>query len=190
MLALFLLGRTAVALPPLGTGIPGEGRENTFTDHAFIWQAAGIMGPFVPGVGHYRYTEGTPWSLEILIPQDPADWNGSMWVLAHGGGRFSPLRFHPREPGRYNRYTETSEGAGPLIDMGYAVVWTRREGATDLESSMDNASIAILDNGMQVGGPGKPGMTHGRVLRCPLPQSGVCTGSPSSARRLSHRLGR
>jgi hypothetical protein len=26
----------ALALPPLGTGVPGEGRDNTFSDHAFM----------------------------------------------------------------------------------------------------------------------------------------------------------
>ena len=90
-------------LPPLGTGEEGEGQEHFFSDHAFIWQARGIMGPFIPGVGHYQYTEATPSSLEILIPENPADWNGSMWMLVHGGSRFSPLEFQPRKPDQFNR---------------------------------------------------------------------------------------
>ena len=148
----------SVVLPPLGTGEPGEGQEFFFSDHAFIWQARGIMGPFIPGVARYKYTEAEPSSVEILIPQDPDDWNGSMWVLVHGGGRYPGLEFPPRKPNVFNRYTETSEGAGALMDMGYAVVWTRRDATTTLAGSMNVSIVAELDNGMEVGGPGKPGM--------------------------------
>jgi len=148
----------SLALPPLGQGIPGEGRENTFSDHAFIWQTQGTMGPFHPGVGHYRYSEETPASVEILIPVDPDDWNGNMWVLVHGAGRFPPLRFHPRKPDQFNRYTETSESAGALIDQGFAVVWTRRDAAITDEASMAVANTVVLDNGTRLGGAGKLGM--------------------------------
>jgi hypothetical protein len=154
----------SLVLPPLGTGEEGEGQEHFFSDHAFIWQARGIMGPFIPGVGYYKYTEENPSSLEILIPQRPDDWNGSLWMLAHGGGRFTPLKFPPRKAGQFNPYLETSESAGALIDMGYAVVWTRRDAATDLESSIDVANYAVLDNGMVVGGPGKPGMAFNETM--------------------------
>jgi len=154
----------AVIVPPLGTGEEGEGEAQFFSDHAFIWQARGLMGPFVPGVAYYNYTEETPSSVEILIPQNPADWNGNMWVLAHGGGRFPALQMFPRLPDQFNRYTEASESAGPLIDMGYAVIWTRRDAATTVESSMDVANYAVLDNGMTVGGPGKPGMAFNETM--------------------------
>ncbi len=148
----------ALALPPLGTGVAGEGRENTFSDHAFMWQTQSTMGPFSPGVGHYKYAEGTPTSVEVLIPKNPADWNGMMWVLVHGAGRMPPLQFHPRKPGQFNRYTETSESAGALIDQGYAVVWTRRDAAITDEGSMAVANTVVLDDGTKLGGPGKLGM--------------------------------
>ena len=158
----------SVVMPPLGTGEEGEGQEHFFSDHAFIWQARGIMGPFIPGVGHYQYTAETPSSMEILVPEDPADWNGSMWVLVHGGSRFSPLEFHPRKPGQFNRYTETSESAGALMDMGFAVVWTRRDAATEVDKlndpGSDTANYAVLDNGMTVGGTGKPGMAFNETM--------------------------
>jgi hypothetical protein len=148
----------SLVLPPLGKGEEGEGQEHFFSDHALIWQARGIMGPFIPGVASYQYTEETPSSVEVLIPENPEDWNGSMWVLVHGGGRHPPLRFHPRKPGQFNRYTETSESAGSLIDQGYAVIWTRRDAATSVGTSVDIPITATLDNGMVVGGPDKPGM--------------------------------
>lgn len=148
----------ALALPPLGTGVPGEGRENTFSDHAFMWQTQSTMGPFVPGVGFYKYTEDTPTSVEILIPKNPADWNGMMWVLVHGAGRLPPLQFHPRKPGQFNRYTEASESAGALMDEGYAVVWTRRDAAITDKDSMGVANTVVLDDGTELGGPGKLGM--------------------------------
>jgi len=147
-----------VALPPLGSGIRGEARANTFSDHPFIWQTESVMGPFIPGVGTYKYTEATPASVEILIPENPADWNGHMWVLVHGAGRFPPLRFHPREAGKFNRYTETSESAGALIDKGFAVIWTRRDAAITANASMDVANTVLLDDGTELGGPGKLGM--------------------------------
>ena len=149
----------ALALPPLGTGVAGEGRENTFSDHAFMWQTQSTMGPFVPGVGYYKYeAKDTPTSVEVLIPKDPADWNGRMWVLVHGAGRLPPLQFHPRKPGEFNRYTETSESAGTLIDDGYAVVWTRRDAAITNEDSLAIANTVVLDDGTKLGGKGELGM--------------------------------
>lgn len=149
----------ALALPPLGTGVPGEGRENTFSDHAFMWQTQSTMGPFTPGIGYYKYEEkDTPTSVEVLIPKNPKDWNGMMWVLVHGAGRLPPLQFQPRKPGQFNRYTETSESAGALIDQGYAVVWTRRDAAITDKDSMDVANTVVLDDGTKLGGKGKLGM--------------------------------
>ena len=147
-----------LSIPPLGTGVPGEGRENTFSDHAFIWQTQGTMGPFIPGIGYFNYSDETPSSVEILIPQKSEDWNGHMWVLVHGAGRFPPLLFHPRKDGEFNRYTETSESAGALMDMGFAVVWTRRDAAITDEASMAVANTVVLDDGTELGGPGKLGM--------------------------------
>jgi len=149
----------ALALPPLGTGVAGEGRENTFSDHAFMWQTQSTMGPFVPGIGYYKYEEkDTPTSVEVLIPKDPKDWNGMMWVLVHGAGRLPPLQFYPRKPGQFNRYTEASESAGALMDEGYAVVWTRRDAAITDKDSMNVANTVILDDGTELGGKGKLGM--------------------------------
>lgn len=145
-------------VPPLGTGQEGEGRENTFTDHVFITQARGNMGPYKPGTGRYTYSEENPNSVVILIPQNADDWNGSMWVLAHGASRFTPLQFHPRVAGKFNRYTQTSESAGALIDEGFAVVWTRRDASDANDISSDVSNTVVLDDGTQLGGPGKVGM--------------------------------
>jgi hypothetical protein len=145
-------------LPPLGTGQEGEGRENVFSDHVFITQARGNMGPYIPGVARYQYSEENPSSVVILIPQNAADWNGSMWILAHGASRFGSLRFHPRVPGKFNRYTQTSESAGALIDEGFAVVWTRRDASSAGTPDSGVSNTVVLDNGMERGGPGKVSM--------------------------------
>ncbi len=145
-------------LPPIGTGEDGEGRENTFDDQIFIMQARGNMGPYVPGVGRYRYTEQTPTSIEILIPQNPADWNGNMWILVHGAASYPALQFFPREAGKFNRYTEASESAGPLIDMGSVVIWTRRDATgTDEDTVKEGdplSNTVLLDDGTEMGLPG------------------------------------
>ena len=145
-------------IPPLGTGQEGEGRENTFSDHVFITQARGNMGPYLPGIGRYQYMDENPNSIVILIPQNAADWNGSMYVLAHGASRFSPLEFYPREPGTFNRYTQTSESTGALIDEGYAVVWTRRDASDAGEPDSGVSNTVLLDDGTRLGGPGQVSM--------------------------------
>jgi len=148
----------STVIPPLGTGQPGEGRENTFSDHIFLTQARGNMGPYVPGVARYEYSEENPNSVEIVIPQNATDWNGSMWVLAHGASRHSPLQFHPREPNKFNRYDETSQFAGALIDKGFAVIWTRRDASGAAGGPDKVANTVLLDDGTELGGVGKVGM--------------------------------
>jgi hypothetical protein len=151
--------KNSLLLPPIGTGIAGEGRENTFADHVFILQARGNMGPFVPGIARYQYSEETPNSMEILIPENPADWNGNLWMLVHGAARFPTLGFFPRKPNQFNRYTEASESAGALMDMGSAVVWTRRDATGNAEVTADKPSnIVLLDDGTELGVPGTTAM--------------------------------
>jgi hypothetical protein len=146
-------------LPPIGTGVPGEGRENTFADHVFILQARGNMGPYVPGTAHYQYRENTPNSIEILIPENASGWNGNLWMLMHGASHFSPLRFFSRQANKFSRYTEASESAGALMDTGAVVVWTRRDATGNDEASVDKPSnIVKLDNGIELGVPGTQAM--------------------------------
>ena len=151
--------KNSLLLPPIGTGVEGEGRENTFADHVFILQARGNMGPYVPGIASYEYREVTPNSVEILIPENPTDWNGNLWVLVHGASHFSSLNFFPREPNQFNRYTEASESAGALMDMGSAVVWTRRDATGNNEVTAEQPSnIVLLDDGTELGVPGTTAM--------------------------------
>ena len=116
------------------------------------------MGPYVPGVARYRYSEETPSSVEILIPQNAADWNGNMWILVHGAATYPALQFFPRESGKFNRYTEASESAGALMDMGSVVVWTRRDASgNEIETVKDTdpvSNVILLDDGTELGVPG------------------------------------
>ncbi len=131
-------------------------RQDQFADTTLMMVTHPNYGPFYPGVMRYTYSEATPAGMEILLPENPQDWNGKLWMLAHGGGYYSSLTLIPRKPGVFNRYQRVGQFAGILIDQGYVVVWTRR-GATTGSSQNRPVETVRLDDERVVGGEGQPG---------------------------------
>lgn len=139
------------------TSYPNEPRPEQFAEHFLMVAPVGQRGPFRPGVYRYSWSPDTPAENEIVFPENAADWNGKLWVLAHGVSYYSDrAEFFDREPGVFNRYMNQSNFAAALIDEGYAIAHTRRGGAG--RNSTQPSESAVLDDGTVVGGPGEIGM--------------------------------
>lgn len=87
----------------------------------------GDLGPYAHGILNYVAEKGT--GITLFIPERAADWNGKLYVLAHGSGQYPPIgELLPRKPDQFNPFTGRNSYAGLMIDKGYAVAYTRRSG--------------------------------------------------------------
>ncbi|HLH23895.1 MAG TPA: alpha/beta hydrolase domain-containing protein [Chloroflexota bacterium] len=123
-------------------------RTEMFTDVPEMALAQrGSPGGWVPGIARYRADKGT--GMTLFIPAAPADWNGALYVTAHGAGSYTPVgELVPREPDSFAPYTGANSYVGPMIDKGYAVAYTRRSAAR----GPSDDEQAVLDDGRPLGG--------------------------------------
>lgn len=102
-------------------------RAAYFTDGPeFVLVQSGLTGPRSRGVG--RYDAATKHGLTILYPENARDWNGKLYITAHGAGSYGAVgnlvardakaKFSPHQ--NLNRYVTL------MIDRGYAVAHTMR----------------------------------------------------------------
>ena len=100
-----------------------------FTDvPEFALAQRGVFGPYVHGIIRYQADKGS--GMTVFLPESPANWNGKLFVTAHGSSLYSPVgELLPREPHRYNLFMGTNAYVGLMIDKGYAVAYTRRSAA-------------------------------------------------------------
>ena len=109
----------------------------------FVFAQAGNTGPRFKGVA--RYSAATGHGMSLFVPLDSAQWNGKLFVTAHGAGAYGPANtliardpdadFHPLT--NHNRYV------GLMIDRGYAVAHTLRStqiGGGDAEVTLDDGT--------------------------------------------------
>jgi hypothetical protein len=83
------------------------------------------LGPYYHGTGYYRAPKGA--GMTVFLPQSAADWNGKLFVLAHGSSHYTPIgELPPRKGDEYPLLTGGNAYAGLMIDKGYAVAYTRR----------------------------------------------------------------
>ncbi len=83
------------------------------------------LGPYYHGTGYYRAPKGS--GMTVFLPRSVADWNGKLFVLAHGSSHYSPIgELPPRNSDQYPLLTGGNAYAGLMIDKGYAVAYTRR----------------------------------------------------------------
>jgi len=101
----------------------------------------------LPGVAHYSGDKGT--GLTLFYPASPADWNGLLYVTAHGAGSYAPVgELVPRRADQFAPLTGANSYVGPMIDKGYAVAYTRRSSAI----GHGDDEQATLDDGRTIGG--------------------------------------
>ncbi len=83
------------------------------------------LGPYYHGTGYYRAPKGA--GMTVFLPQSAADWNGKLFVLAHGSSHYTPIgELPPRQGDEYPLLTGGNAYAGLMMDKGYAVAYTRR----------------------------------------------------------------
>jgi hypothetical protein len=69
-----------------------------FTDGPdFVLAQSGLTGPRARGVGRYEATTGH--GMTILYPEDGKNWNGKLFITAHGAGSYGAVgALIPRDP--------------------------------------------------------------------------------------------
>ena len=124
-------------------------RVEVFTDAPeFALAQRPNLGPYYHGTGYYRAPKGS--GMTVFLPQSASDWNGKLFVLAHGSSHYSPIgELPPRKGDEYPLLTGGNAYAGLMIDKGYAVAYTRRPASgARRRGSISQASEEVrLDDG-------------------------------------------
>lgn len=98
-----------------------------FTDGPdFVLTQSGLTGARSRGVGKYEAATGH--GLTISYPEDARNWNGKLFITAHGAGSYGAVgALVPRDPNaKFNPLADVNRYIGLMIDKGYAVAHTMR----------------------------------------------------------------
>jgi hypothetical protein len=98
-----------------------------FTDGPdFVFTQSGLTGPRARGIA--RYEASTGHGMTIFYPEDPRQWNGKLYMTAHGAGSYGAIgTLMPRDPNaKFNSLQNANRYVTLLIDKGYAVAHTMR----------------------------------------------------------------
>jgi hypothetical protein len=98
-----------------------------FTDGPdFVLAQSGLTGPRSRGVA--RYEASTGHGMTIFYPEDAKNWNGKLFITAHGAGSYGAVgALIPRDSNnKFNPLTGVNRYVGLMIDKGYAVAHTMR----------------------------------------------------------------
>lgn len=103
-------------------------RINYFTSAPdLLFPQAGNPGPIYPGIGRYDMNKGS--SMTVIYPVDRSDWNGKLYVTAHGGGasfKNGSLRVWNKYLDRADQMAGISGFERLMLEKGYALAKTRR----------------------------------------------------------------
>ncbi len=102
-------------------------RSIYFTDGPdFVFVQSGLTGPRARGIA--RYEAATGHGMTIFFPQDARNWNGKLYITAHGAGSYGDIGYLlPRDPrAKYNPLANVNRYTTLMIDKGYAVAHTMR----------------------------------------------------------------
>ncbi len=98
-----------------------------FTDGPdFVFTQSGLTGARAEGIA--RYEASTGHGMTILYPEDPKQWNGKLYITAHGAGSYDTIgTLVPRDPkAKFNPLQDVNRYVTLMIDKGYAVAHTMR----------------------------------------------------------------
>jgi hypothetical protein len=120
-----------------------------FTDGPdIVFAQFGVTAKPSHGVGRYSPPKGAPSSfpdghaMTLLLPADAKDWNGKIFITAHGAGSYAKLgELEPRDPQPHQ--AAKNFYAGLMIDKGYAVAHTMRSAAMvggDVKVTLDDGT--------------------------------------------------
>ena len=88
-----------------------------FTDGPdFVFAQSGLAGPRARGIG--RYEASTGHGITILYPEDSRQWNGKLYMGAHGAGSYGAVgTLIPRDPSvKFNPLQGVNRYVGTMMD--------------------------------------------------------------------------
>jgi hypothetical protein len=127
--------------------VVGEGTYHEYLTNGpdLVFEQAANAGKRILAVARYERSRGA--AVLLIFPADRADWNGKLWVTAHGRGR----SFRNGALKVWNRYYDP---AAPLaafdridrvmLSKGYAVAVTKRtteQGIGEIIATLDDRSV-------------------------------------------------
>ena len=113
-----------------------------FTDGPdFVFPQSGLTGPRARGIG--RYEASTGHGITILYPEDSRQWNGKLYMSAHGAGSYGAVgTLIPRDPSvKFNPLQGVNRYVGTMMDQGYAAAQTMRSS----DRLKGDVSVALED---------------------------------------------
>lgn len=119
-------------------------RAAYFTDGPeFVLVQSGLTGPRARGVA--RYDAATKHGMTILYPEEARDWNGKLYMIAHGAGSYGAVgNLVARDPkAKFNPHQNINRYVTLMIDRGYAVAHTMRSADRirgDIEVSLEDGT--------------------------------------------------
>ena len=110
-----------------------------------IFEQAGNSGQRHVAIAHYERMRGS--AILLLLPKNKADWNGKLWVTAHGRGR----SFRNGALKIWDRYYDPDAPMAAfdkidrvMVSKGYALAVTRRtseQGIGEVIATLDDGSV-------------------------------------------------
>jgi Alpha/beta hydrolase domain len=126
---------------------PRSGYFNDAPD--LVFTQSGNDGPRFAGVG--RYEGATGHGMSLFLPLNAGDWNGKLFVTAHGAGPYGGVgTLIPRHAeADFNPLTNLNRYVGLMIDRGYAVAHTLRSShivGGDVVATLDDGTVLPKNN--------------------------------------------
>ena len=126
-------------------GRPSAGRAADYFNDApdIVFTQSGNKSPRFQGIGRYRAETGHGFSL--FLPENRADWNGKLFITAHGAGAYGAVgKLMERNPNAdFHPQTNSNRYVALMLDRGYAVAHTLRSSQIaggDVEVTLEDGS--------------------------------------------------